>query len=167
MSKTRLYSSVDVSILHKDWHGQYSLSSIFLNPKLMAVSLMHTIASFQKLIFSLRSMSLLFMVSVLRRVSSGTDHFSHGFANPRGYPGMGTGQLKVTHQKPTPMARVWRVFPGTQITKRHMCHISLSYHTTDTTRHPGHEPKHNNMEVGRWGGGEKDEGGDGLSCPSP
>ena len=24
MSKTRLYSSVDVSILHKDWCGQYS-----------------------------------------------------------------------------------------------------------------------------------------------
>ena len=89
MSKTGLYSSVDVSILHKDRRGQYSLSSIFLNPKLMAVSLMHTIASFRKLIFSLRSMSLLFMVSVLRRVSSGTDHFSHGFANPCGYPGMG------------------------------------------------------------------------------
>jgi len=65
MSKTGLYSSVDVSILHKDRRGQYSLSSIFLNPKLMAVSLMHTIASFRKLIFSLRSMSLLFMVSVL------------------------------------------------------------------------------------------------------
>ena len=106
MSKTGLYSSVDVSILHKDRRGQYSLSSIFLNPKLMAVSLMHTIASFRKLIFSLRSMSFLFMVSVLRRVSSGTDHFSHGFANPRGYPGMGgtgmgTGRLKVTHRKPT------------------------------------------------------------------
>lgn len=33
------YSSVDVPILHKDWHGEYSLSSVFLNPKLMGVSL--------------------------------------------------------------------------------------------------------------------------------
>ena len=76
MSKTGLYSSVDVPILHKDWDGKYSLSSIFLNPKLMGVSLMHTIASFQKLIFSLRSTSLLFMVSVLRRISWGMVHFN-------------------------------------------------------------------------------------------
>ncbi len=39
----------------------------------------------------------------------------HGFANPCGYPGMGspgtgTGRLGVTRQKPAPMARVWRVF---------------------------------------------------------
>ena len=35
MSKTGLYSSIDVLILHKDWNGEYSLSSIFLNAKLM------------------------------------------------------------------------------------------------------------------------------------
>jgi len=69
MSKTGLYSSVDVPILHKDWNGEYSPSSIFLNPKLMGVNLMHNVASFRNLIFSLRSMSPLFMVSVLRRVS--------------------------------------------------------------------------------------------------
>jgi hypothetical protein len=34
-----LYSSVDVPILHKVWGGEYSLSSIFLNPKLMGVSI--------------------------------------------------------------------------------------------------------------------------------
>jgi len=39
----------------------------------------------------------------------------HGFVNPRGYPGMGkagtgTGDLVVTCRKPTPVARVWRVF---------------------------------------------------------
>jgi len=55
MSETGLYSSVDVPILHKDWHGEYSLSSVFPNPKLMGVSLTYAIASFQKLIFSLRS----------------------------------------------------------------------------------------------------------------
>ena len=69
MSKTGLYSSVDAPILHKDWNGEYSLSSIFLNPKLMGVSLMHAASSLRKLIFSLRSTSLLFMVSVLQRVS--------------------------------------------------------------------------------------------------
>ena len=98
----------------------------------------------------------------------------HGFANPRGYPGMGgtgtgTGRLKVTHRKPTPVARVWRVFPGTRTS--HASHITTTlshlHTTTDTTTRPGHEPEHNDMEVGRWGGGEKDEGGDGPSCPSP
>ena len=32
------YSSVDVEILHKNYSGEYSLSSIFLNPILMGVS---------------------------------------------------------------------------------------------------------------------------------
>jgi len=45
--------------------------------------------------------------------------------------------------------------------------LSHLHMTTDTTTHPGHEPEHNDAEVGRWGGGKKDEGGDGLSCPSP
>jgi len=39
----------------------------------------------------------------------------HGFTNPHGYPGMGragtgTGDTKGTRRKPTPVARVWRVF---------------------------------------------------------
>jgi hypothetical protein len=38
VSETGVYSSVDVPILHKDWSGEYSLSSAFLNPKLMGVS---------------------------------------------------------------------------------------------------------------------------------
>lgn len=38
MAETGLYSTVDVPILHKDWHGEYSLSSVFLNLKLMGVS---------------------------------------------------------------------------------------------------------------------------------
>jgi hypothetical protein len=33
------YSTVDVEILHKDYSGEYSLSSIFLNPTLMGVSI--------------------------------------------------------------------------------------------------------------------------------
>jgi len=33
------YSAVDVEILHKDYSGEYSLSSIFLNPILMGVSI--------------------------------------------------------------------------------------------------------------------------------
>jgi hypothetical protein len=43
VNEAGLYSSVDVPILHKDWHGEYSLSSIFLNPKLMGVSLSYFI----------------------------------------------------------------------------------------------------------------------------
>lgn len=38
VSETKVYSSVDVPILHKDWCGKYALSSVFLNPKLMGVS---------------------------------------------------------------------------------------------------------------------------------
>lgn len=34
-----MYSTIDVPILHKDWDGEYSLSSIFLNPKLMGVNI--------------------------------------------------------------------------------------------------------------------------------
>ena len=33
------YSTVDVEILHKDYGGEYSLSSVFLNPTLMGVSI--------------------------------------------------------------------------------------------------------------------------------
>lgn len=33
------YSTVDVEILHKDYGGEYSLSSVFLNPALMGVSI--------------------------------------------------------------------------------------------------------------------------------
>jgi hypothetical protein len=51
VSETGKYSNVDVPILHKDWHGEYSLSSIFLNPKLMGVSLSYLIAAFGNLIF--------------------------------------------------------------------------------------------------------------------
>jgi len=53
VNETGLYSSVDVPILHKDWHGEYSLSSIFLNPKLMGVKsfIFHT--CFEKLIICL------------------------------------------------------------------------------------------------------------------
>lgn len=44
VAETRAYSTVDVPILHKDWQGEYSLSSVFLNPKLMGVnSLVHII----------------------------------------------------------------------------------------------------------------------------
>ena len=40
MSESGQYSTVDVPILHKDWNagGEYSLSSVFLNRKLMGVS---------------------------------------------------------------------------------------------------------------------------------
>src|SRR6266571_8139463 len=36
----------------------------------------------------------------------------------------------------------------------HVSHITTTlsnlHTTTDTTTHPGHEPEHNNAEVGRW-----------------
>lgn len=41
ISETGVYSTIDVPILHKNWHGKYSLSSVFLNMKLMGVSLSH------------------------------------------------------------------------------------------------------------------------------
>ncbi|KAF8149986.1 hypothetical protein B0H34DRAFT_757228 [Crassisporium funariophilum] len=46
-----VYSSVDVPILHKDWGGEYSLSSVFLNPKLMGVSLLCFTQTYLKTIF--------------------------------------------------------------------------------------------------------------------
>jgi len=45
--------------------------------------------------------------TVLSIIKRRQDRARHGFANPRGYPGMGgtgMGWLKVTHQKPTPVA---------------------------------------------------------------
>jgi hypothetical protein len=39
VSETGVYLSVDVPILHKVWGGEYLLSSVFLNLKLMGVSL--------------------------------------------------------------------------------------------------------------------------------
>lgn len=37
------YSTVDVEILHKNYPGEYSLSTIFLNPILIGVSIYHFI----------------------------------------------------------------------------------------------------------------------------
>ena len=37
------YSTVDVEILHKNYAGEYSLATIFLNPILMGVSICHFI----------------------------------------------------------------------------------------------------------------------------
>jgi hypothetical protein len=37
------YSTVDVEILHKNYAGEYSLSTIFLNPILMGVSICRVI----------------------------------------------------------------------------------------------------------------------------
>ena len=48
VSEARVYSSVDVPILHKDWRGQYALSSVFLNPKLMGVSFHSSFNAFHK-----------------------------------------------------------------------------------------------------------------------
>jgi hypothetical protein len=115
-----------------------------------------------------------FEILILGRLSRvSRSRARHGFANPRGYPGMGgtgtgTGRLKVTHRKPTPVARVWRVFPGTRITKRHMRHISLPPPTSIRPQTQQHaQDMSPNTTTRRWGGGEKDEGGDGPSCPSP
>lgn len=36
------YSAIDVEILHKNYGGEYSLSSVFLNPVLMGVSVQCT-----------------------------------------------------------------------------------------------------------------------------
>jgi hypothetical protein len=61
VNEAGLYSSVDVPILHKDWHGEYSLSSIFLNPKLMGVSLLYSISTLWETDSFFRYMSLLFV----------------------------------------------------------------------------------------------------------
>ena len=44
-----------------------------------------------------------------------THRVRHGFANPRGWAGTGragtgTGRAEVTHPKPIPVPRVWRVW---------------------------------------------------------
>jgi len=41
------YSTVDVEILHKDYSGEYSLSSVFLNPILMGVSILFLLQNLQ------------------------------------------------------------------------------------------------------------------------
>ena len=46
ISETGLYSSVDVPILHKNWNGEYALSSVFLNLKLMGVSCSRFVPTF-------------------------------------------------------------------------------------------------------------------------
>lgn len=38
VAATGKYSSLNVPILHEQWNGEYSLSSVFLNKKLMGVS---------------------------------------------------------------------------------------------------------------------------------
>ena len=60
VSEARVYSSVDVPILHEDWHGEYKLSSVFLNAKLMGVSF-HPFDTFWKAYQSSRSTLLLFV----------------------------------------------------------------------------------------------------------
>src|SRR6266571_3721251 len=74
-----------------------------------------------------------------------------------GGTGTGTGRLKVTHQKPTSMAQVWWVLPGTRITKHHMCHISLPPSPTSirpqTQQHA--QDMIPNTTMWRWEGGEK------------
>lgn len=45
VNEAGLYSSIDVPILHKNWYGEYSLPSIFLNPKLMGVSLSYSLST--------------------------------------------------------------------------------------------------------------------------
>ena len=61
MNEAGLYLSINVPILHKDWHGEYLLSSIFLNPKLMRVSLSYSISTLWETDSLFRYMSLLFM----------------------------------------------------------------------------------------------------------
>jgi hypothetical protein len=58
------YSAVDVEILHKNYSGEYSLSSVFLNPILMGVSL-NVLSITQILIIYLNSSTL--HLSVARR----------------------------------------------------------------------------------------------------
>jgi len=69
VSDAGLYSSVDVPILHKDWNGEYSLSSVFLNPKLMGVNLSFFLPTFLGIDFFLRSMSPSFVDLPLESIS--------------------------------------------------------------------------------------------------
>jgi len=86
----------------------------------------------------------------------------HGYLG-RGGMGTGMGRLKVTHQKPTPRAQVWRVFPGIQspVAPPHSTSTTILHHhhtTTDATTQPAHKntsPEHDDAEVERGGGDEK------------
>jgi hypothetical protein len=68
VNEAGLYSSVDVPILHKVWHGEYSLSSIFLNPKLMGVSLSYLIPTFWEADSLFRFMSPSFVGPLLESI---------------------------------------------------------------------------------------------------
>jgi hypothetical protein len=52
VSETGVYSSVNVPILHKVWGSEYLLSSVFLNPKLMGVSLSYSYLPFANKFFA-------------------------------------------------------------------------------------------------------------------
>lgn len=73
VGETGVYSSIDVPILHKDWHGEYSLSSVFLNPKLMGVSLSYSIYTFSKTDFFFTQI----YVALIRGPRAGK-HFMNG-----------------------------------------------------------------------------------------
>jgi len=72
VNETGMYSSVDVPILHNDWRGEYSLSSVFLNPMLMGVSfsIFHT--------YILRTCSFIQIYVALIRGPIAGKHFMNG-----------------------------------------------------------------------------------------
>ena len=69
VNEARAYSSVDVPILHKDWCGEYMLSSVFLNPKLMGVSFLSSFNTFWRVDSFSRSMLRLFVGQGLENTS--------------------------------------------------------------------------------------------------
>ena len=77
---------------------------------------------------------------------------------------VGRVRVRVDSKSPTENPHPWPGFGGFSQALGSPSHLHT---TTDTTTRPGHEPEHNDAEGGRWGGGVKDEGGDGPSCSSP
>ncbi len=69
VNEARVYSSVDVPILHKDWCGEYMLSSVFLNPKLMGVSFLSPFNAFWRVDSFFRSTSPSFVGHELESTS--------------------------------------------------------------------------------------------------
>lgn len=75
VNEAGLYSSIDVPILHKNWYGEYSLPSIFLNPKLMGVSLSYSLSTLWETDSLFRYMSPSFVGPWLEGILWMVNHF--------------------------------------------------------------------------------------------
>ena len=121
VSETGKYSNVDVPILHKDWHGEYLLSSIFLNLKLMGVSLSYIIAAFRNLI----SFPQIYVALI------------HGSIAGEGFIKGGSLQLWTKTMAPT--HKICNITPGTIATCGALvcsCHMYWHFYITKSPSQP-------------------------------